>query len=96
MDRRYVEIIANNIPGKMDRKWKGVALLGMAIVLCGLLMLMAGGAYRALSGYVAALGALLFLLTMAVQTWLQSKRTKEFMTYYDATGELPPWPEDSR
>jgi hypothetical protein len=90
MDKRYVEIIAQNMKYKSPA-WMNYLLVTTFIIgSIGFVAL-----FRQLAwGYLLAIsGTVLFIIDYYFITKFRIKAASDFLKEYEKTGNLPPWPE---
>lgn len=91
IDRRYVELLASVAPRK-SKKWGQFGMLGFALVVLGAVMGLNGQGEIGFA--LLGIGFSLFAVVSYLQMKDLKKIRKEFMDYFNAHGELPPFPED--
>jgi len=90
IDRRYIELMAATVPRKPDKKQRNLGIIGFILVLIGGIAELTGRIYG--FGIMGA-GGVAVGVSLLFNMRLSKRARKEFLDYYDRTGELPPWPE---
>ena len=93
IDKRYVEILANNTPRARSKKNARLAVGGFLVMMAGMVFYAAGNLYGLA---IMAVGFLLIVISMVKQKKIQNEARKEFMGYYEKNGTLPPFPEEGK
>ncbi len=90
MDKRYVELIADNMTVKIPIQAKISLITSFVLLIVGFALMLKG---LGIAQYVAPVGVMLFFVSYILIFLHRKKQTKAFMQYYDQNNELPAWPE---
>jgi drug/metabolite transporter (DMT)-like permease len=108
IDKRYIQILANNVPYKSNKWFKLTGLIGMGLAIIGAFLLFSalnrpndGPASKIIAVNTMNAGTVISitgLLCLGVSTAFKNREWKRkgmaFLQYFEKNGSLPPWPDE--
>lgn len=93
MDKRYIKLIADNIPGHLPNKLKKATKALLAALLLGFIFLF--NSNYVVYGFGIGVAASIGMIYVGYKGIRHRRQVSaEFIENYEKTGRLPPWPED--
>lgn len=108
IDKRYIVLLADHTPHKINKWYKRLAIFSWAIMLIGLFFL-SNTLHQPLyseaddksamkimytgMGMTTA-GTLLFATSVILTNKEKGRRRRQFLKHFEEFGDLPPWPEE--
>lgn len=93
MDKRYIKLIADNMPGRLPSKLRKATKALLGVLLLGFVLLF--NSTYAIYGFGIGVAASIGMIFVGYKGIKHRRQVSaEFIEDYEKTGHLPPWPED--